>query len=72
MTGEGFGAALAAEHAAVYGYGVVGAHLDNAGKATARDAEQAHRNRRDAIADRIIAASATRRRPTRGTPCRSR
>jgi Domain of unknown function (DUF4439) len=45
--------ALAAEHVAVFGYGVVGAHLDAAGKATAADAELAHRNRRDALILRL-------------------
>ncbi|MGW1073970.1 ferritin-like domain-containing protein [Streptomyces sp. NPDC002537] len=42
-------AALAAEHAAVYGYGVVGAHVDEAHAAQAREAYDAHRGRRDAM-----------------------
>jgi ferritin-like protein len=50
---EALSAALQAEHAAVYGYGVVGAHLDAAGKTTAADAENVHRNRRDALILRI-------------------
>ena len=42
------GAALAAEEAAVYAYGVIGVHLDGRGEvAEAREAEQAHRERRD-------------------------
>jgi Domain of unknown function (DUF4439) len=50
---EALAAALQAEHAAVYGYGVVGAHLDAAGKTSAADAENVHRNRRDALILRI-------------------
>jgi hypothetical protein len=50
---EALSTALRAEHAAVYGYGVVGAHLDAAGKASAADAENIHRNRRDALILRI-------------------
>ena len=51
--------ALAAEHAAIFGYGAVGARLDKAGQEAARQAETAHRNRRDALVVRIAAASAT-------------
>ncbi|GGX88848.1 ferritin-like domain-containing protein [Streptomyces fructofermentans] len=43
-------AALAAEHAAVYGYGVVGGRIDEAGRAAARAAYDAHRARRDELA----------------------
>lgn len=42
-------AALAAEHAAVYGYGVVGGRLDEARRAEATAAHTAHRARRDAL-----------------------
>ncbi|SFO85810.1 protein of unknown function [Geodermatophilus dictyosporus] len=42
--------ALAAEHAAVWGYGVVGAALPADGRAPATDAEQAHRDARDRLA----------------------
>ena len=42
-------AALAAEHAAVYGYGVVGARVSAAREAEARAAYDAHRARRDAL-----------------------
>ncbi|MCC3772142.1 ferritin-like domain-containing protein [Streptomyces sp. UNOC14_S4] len=42
-------AALAAEHAAVYGYGVVGARVDEAHAGLAREAYDAHRARRDAM-----------------------
>ncbi|GGO93575.1 ferritin-like domain-containing protein [Wenjunlia tyrosinilytica] len=41
--------ALAAEHAAVYGFGVVGAKLDGARRTRARNAYDAHRSRRDAL-----------------------
>ncbi|MFE4062257.1 ferritin-like domain-containing protein [Streptomyces sp. NPDC059096] len=43
-------AALAAEHAAVYGYGVVGGRVDRARRAEATAAYTAHRSRRDALA----------------------
>ncbi|WP_236239717.1 ferritin-like domain-containing protein [Streptomyces sp. CC228A] len=42
-------AALAAEHAAVYGYGVVGARLGGDRQAEAAAAHAAHRARRDAL-----------------------
>ncbi|UED86928.1 ferritin-like domain-containing protein [Streptomyces profundus] len=42
-------AALAAEHAAVYGYGVVGARLGEERGDEAREAYEAHRARRDAL-----------------------
>ncbi|HET6359230.1 DUF4439 domain-containing protein, partial [Streptomyces sp.] len=43
-------AALAAEHAAVYGYGVVGGRIGEAREAEVRAAYAAHRARRDALA----------------------
>lgn len=43
-------AALAAEHAAVYGYGVVGGRVGAARRAEASAAGTAHRSRRDALA----------------------
>ncbi|MFG3284381.1 ferritin-like domain-containing protein [Streptomyces sp. NPDC048111] len=43
-------ASLAAEHAAVYGYGVLGGRLSGARATEARDALTAHRARRDALA----------------------
>lgn len=47
-------AALAAEEAAIYAYGVVGVHLTAAADvAEARAAEQAHRMRRDAAVSRL-------------------
>ncbi|WP_217554882.1 ferritin-like domain-containing protein [Streptomyces sp. GbtcB6] len=42
-------AALAAEHAAVYGYGVVGGRIGGQRLAEARSAYDAHRARRDAL-----------------------
>ncbi|MGW0120876.1 ferritin-like domain-containing protein [Streptomyces sp. NPDC003327] len=42
-------AALAAEHAAVYGYGVVGGRIGTERRAEARAAHEAHRARRDAL-----------------------
>ncbi len=56
---EAFSAALAAEHAAIFGYGVVGAHLVGPDEALARTAEAAHRDRRDAVSLRIAANNAT-------------
>jgi hypothetical protein len=41
--------ALAAEHAAVYGYGVVGARIDDGRREEARQAYAAHQARRDAL-----------------------
>ncbi|WP_377269162.1 ferritin-like domain-containing protein [Peterkaempfera sp. SMS 1(5)a] len=52
-------AALAAQHAAVYGYGVAGAHLTGARLATARAAYTAHQARRDALQREITALHAT-------------
>lgn len=54
MTGSGTSpvdalqAALAGEHAAVWGYGVVGARVDRRLRPLVRDAAAAHRARRDA------------------------
>lgn len=46
-------ALLAAEHAAVYGYGVLGARLSGALRELAGDADDAHRLRRDSLAARL-------------------
>ncbi|MEV7691309.1 ferritin-like domain-containing protein [Streptomyces bungoensis] len=46
-------AALAAEHAAVYGYGVVGGRIDERRRAAARAAYDAHRAQRDALARQV-------------------
>jgi Domain of unknown function (DUF4439) len=53
---EALSVALTAEHAAIFGYGVVGAHLDPDGQNAARACEAVHRDRRDAISLRIAAA----------------
>ncbi|UGQ09892.1 ferritin-like domain-containing protein [Yinghuangia sp. ASG 101] len=47
-------ALLDAEHAAVYGYGVVGARSDGPARDRARTAYDAHRNRRDAVEELIV------------------
>ncbi len=46
-------AALAAEHAAVYGYGVVGGRIREEQRSEARAAYDAHRARRDALAREV-------------------
>lgn len=46
-------AALAAEHAAVYGYGVVGGRVDDRRRTEAKAAYDAHRARRDALAREV-------------------
>jgi len=51
--------ALAAENAAVYAYGVIGAWLTGDELEWARTADLAHRQQRDAVADLITAAGAT-------------
>jgi Domain of unknown function (DUF4439) len=48
--------ALRGEHAAIYAYGVLGAHLDAATVPLAVQAEAAHRARRDAVVLRLGAA----------------
>lgn len=51
--------ALAGEHAAIYGYGVVGSHLRGAARGRARDAYDAHRARRDQLQLLIVEQGAT-------------
>jgi hypothetical protein len=51
--------ALAGEHAAVYGYGLVGARLGGRDRAAARAAYDAHLARRDRLAAMISGQSAT-------------
>lgn len=51
--------ALAAEYAAIFGYGVVGAHLSSAEQDAARQADAAHRARRDALLVKLTTASAS-------------
>lgn len=45
--------ALSAEHAAVYGYGVLGARLDRSDRSAALTAFDSHRGRRDQLAARV-------------------
>lgn len=52
-------AALAGEHAAVYGYGVVGALLDGDRQADARTVLAAHEHSRDRLRDLVRSAGAT-------------
>jgi hypothetical protein len=52
-------AALAAEQAAVYGYGVAGAHLSGASQATAQQYWTEHRAARDKLTTMISALGAT-------------
>jgi hypothetical protein len=56
---SGLSEALAAEHAAIFGYGVVGSHLTKGERTAAAQAEAAHRARRDSAMLRMIAANAT-------------
>lgn len=50
---EALSSVLVAEHAAVFGYGLVGARLDSNGIALATQAELAHRARRDKLIERL-------------------
>jgi hypothetical protein len=59
VSGERLNAALAAEHAAIYGYGVAGARLEGNAWTAARAAEAAHRARRDALVARLASTGAT-------------
>ncbi|MFV2085065.1 ferritin-like domain-containing protein [Micromonospora sp. LOL_021] len=54
---DGWEQALTAEYAAIFAYGVLGVHLDGDAAARARDAEAAHRNRRDQLILRVGAAA---------------
>jgi hypothetical protein len=52
-------AALAAEHAAIYGYGLLGAHLHGAQLQTATALWEAHRSRRDRLAALVTGLGGT-------------
>ena len=52
-------AALAAEHRAVYGYGLLGPHLAAATRPLARRAQDTHAALRDQLTDVLIAAAQT-------------
>jgi hypothetical protein len=57
---EQLAAALAAEEAAIYAYGVIGVKLTGSGdRAEARTAEQSHRNRRDALVSKLAQLKAS-------------
>jgi hypothetical protein len=56
---DSLGRALLAEYAAIYGYGVAGAHLDKANLDAAHQAESAHRSRRDTLLVRLARQNAT-------------
>jgi hypothetical protein len=58
-------ALLSAEHAAVYGYGVVGGRLDDATRSTALAAYDSHRARRDQLEALLSARGAA---PVRAEP----
>jgi hypothetical protein len=53
MPAPGLGDALAAEHAAIFAYGVIGVRLDGGEARAARAAEEAHRSRRDTLLLRL-------------------
>jgi len=56
---QGLGTALAAEHAAVYAYGTLGARTTGRLRAAMTTAYNAHRARRDQLRTMIIAAGGT-------------
>jgi hypothetical protein len=56
---QGLGTALAAEHAAVYAYGVIGARTTGNLRTTATAAFNAHRARRDQLRTLIITGGGT-------------
>jgi hypothetical protein len=55
----GLADALEAEYAAVFGYGVVGSHVAPRLRTAAKQAERAHRNRRDQLLGRLEAKGVT-------------
>jgi Domain of unknown function (DUF4439) len=56
---DALAAALDTEHAAIFGYGLAGGYLTGSDQSVARQAEGAHRARRDELVVRIAAASAS-------------
>ena len=58
---EQLSAALAAEEAAIYAYGLIGVNLSAADRAEARTAEAAHRARRDVLVSRLDQLKASTR-----------
>jgi hypothetical protein len=60
VVSEQLSAALAAEEAAIYAYGLIGVRLTGTGDRTeARTAEQVHRGRRDALVTRLAEVHAS-------------
>ncbi|MFC0529645.1 ferritin-like domain-containing protein [Phytohabitans kaempferiae] len=59
MSPESLASALNAEHAAIFAYGPIGVRLDAASVAEARDAEAAHRARRDTLVLRLTELGTT-------------
>jgi hypothetical protein len=53
---DALASALVAEHAAIYGYGALGAHLSGPALTQAQQAEAAHRTRRDDLLVRLTRA----------------
>lgn len=57
---DALGAALAAEHAAIFAYGPIGAQLaDREGEGDARAADAAHRSRRDTLVTLLASRGAS-------------
>lgn len=59
MTVEALQQALATEHAAAYGYGVIAAQTSGAAKRAALNAFDVHRSRRDRLRALVVAAGGT-------------
>ncbi|KXK58110.1 hypothetical protein AWW66_31705 [Micromonospora rosaria] len=58
-TDAALAAALTAEYAAIYAYGPIGVQLTDAGRRSARAAEDAHRARRDALVVQLSTGGGT-------------
>jgi hypothetical protein len=56
---QALGAALTAEYAAIFAYGPIGVRLGDAARKAAREAEAAHRGRRDELVLRLSSAGGT-------------
>lgn len=65
---DALAAALAAEHAAIFAYGVIGARLKGDARSEARAAEAAHRARRDELILLLAAATAPPAEPAYALP----
>lgn len=67
---EALQAALAGEHAAMYGVGVAGGKLSGARFRAATTLYEQHRRRRDTLTDLLLEFGETPPRPNRRTSCR--